>query len=105
MKTTKQDVDSVYNKPIDPNKPFERLSTLMDWAISELKETNENKISQEAANIHYALCGFYRTLLHEDRLQNDKRLYDALDIVLDDLFQKSIPEAKDDPLYIPKITL
>lgn len=100
--TTKKQVDDVYNRPIDPAKPFERLSMLMDYALGQLRDTQEEQIRDDAMSIHKALSCFYRALMDGNRL-DDKRLFDAVDIVLDDLFEKSFPVDKSDPLYIPKI--
>jgi len=36
-KITKKQVDEVYNKPINPAKPFERVEILMAYAMQEMK--------------------------------------------------------------------
>lgn len=99
--TTKKQVDEVYSRPIDPAKPFERLSMLMDYAIGQLKETKEKKVQESASELHSALSCFYP----ESEVQANKRLSDALEIVLDDLFEKSFEVVVNDPLYIPKIRI
>ena len=39
QKITKEQVDEIYRRPIDPLKPFERLGLLLKWAIQEMNET------------------------------------------------------------------
>ena len=40
-KVTKEQLDEVYSRPINPLKPFERLQTLMRYAISEMEKYDE----------------------------------------------------------------
>jgi hypothetical protein len=36
--TTKSQVDEIYSRPVDPKNPFDRLTTLLNWAISEMEK-------------------------------------------------------------------
>jgi hypothetical protein len=41
-KTTKKKLNELYKKPVDPLKPFERLETLMKYAIQKLNDLRKN---------------------------------------------------------------
>ncbi len=38
-KITKEQVDEIYRRPVDPLKPFERLNLLLGWVIQEMSKS------------------------------------------------------------------
>ena len=40
-KVTKEQLDEVYSRPINPLRPFERLQTLMSFAIQEMEKYDD----------------------------------------------------------------